>query len=56
MAEAGATVIPAAPGFYEKPKRVDELVDFIVQRVLDHLGVEVKLTKRWTGRVVRSRW
>jgi len=54
-AEAGATVIPAAPGFYQKPKRVDDLVDFIVQRVLDHLGVEAKLTKRWTGRVVRSR-
>jgi len=48
-------VIPAAPGFYQKPKRVDELVDFVVQRVLDHLGVEVKLTERWTGRVVRSR-
>ena len=54
-AEAGAMVIPAAPGFYQKPKRVDDLVDFIVQRVLDHLGVEAKLTRRWTGRVVRSR-
>jgi 4-hydroxy-3-polyprenylbenzoate decarboxylase len=48
-------VIPAAPGFYEKPKRVNDLVDFIVQRVLDRIGVEAKLTKRWTGPVVRSR-
>ncbi len=48
--EAGATVIPAAPGFYHRPKRIEELVDFIVQRVLDHLGVEVELVGRWTGK------
>ncbi|MEK7667762.1 MAG: UbiX family flavin prenyltransferase, partial [Gemmatimonadota bacterium] len=52
-AEAGATVIPAAPGFYHRPKRVDDLVDFVVQRVLDHLGVDVKLARRWTGRAQR---
>jgi 4-hydroxy-3-polyprenylbenzoate decarboxylase len=45
--EAGAIVLPAAPGFYHKPAKVSDLVDFVVQRVLDHLGVDVPLVKRW---------
>jgi len=49
VTEAGATVIPAAPGFYHRPTRIEELVDFIVQRVLDHLGAEVELVGRWSG-------
>lgn len=48
-AEAGATVLPAAPGFYQRPKEVSELVDFVVQRVLDHLKLEIQLMKRWEG-------
>ncbi|WP_309672212.1 flavin prenyltransferase UbiX [Gemmatimonas sp.] len=47
VTRAGATVIPAAPGFYHKPARIDDLVDFIVARVLDHLDVEHTLGKRW---------
>lgn len=47
--EAGATVLPAAPGFYHHPTKVMELVDFVVQRVLDHLGVDVEIGKRWSG-------
>ena len=47
VAEAGAMVLPAAPGFYHKPSQVRDLVDFVVQRVLDHIGVEVALIKRW---------
>jgi len=47
--EAGATVLPAAPGFYHKPKEVRDLVDFVVQRVLDHLELEIALAKRWGG-------
>ncbi len=47
VTEAGATVIPAAPGFYHRPTKIEQLVDFIVQRVLDHMGVEVTLTPRW---------
>jgi 4-hydroxy-3-polyprenylbenzoate decarboxylase len=47
--EAGAVVLPAAPGFYHKPGKVQDLVDFVVQRVLDHLGVEIELVKRWQG-------
>jgi 4-hydroxy-3-polyprenylbenzoate decarboxylase len=49
VTEAGATVIPAAPGFYHRPTRVDELVDFIVQRVLDQVGLEIEMARRWNG-------
>jgi 4-hydroxy-3-polyprenylbenzoate decarboxylase len=49
VTEAGATVIPAAPGFYHKPTTVQELVDFVVQRVLDQMGVEVSIAPRWKG-------
>jgi 4-hydroxy-3-polyprenylbenzoate decarboxylase len=49
LSARGALVIPAAPGFYHRPTTVAELVDFIVQRVCDHLGVEVELAPRWGG-------
>ncbi len=45
----GVTVIPASPGFYNLPQSMDDLIDFIVARILDHLGRENDLTKRWTG-------
>ena len=51
VTRAGATVIPAAPGFYHKPASIDDLVDFIVARILDHLDVEHTLGKRWGGEV-----
>ena len=44
---AGATVMPAAPGFYHRPTQIAELVDFIVARALDHLGVPNTLAPRW---------
>jgi 4-hydroxy-3-polyprenylbenzoate decarboxylase len=47
LARAGAVVMPASPGFYHRPERIDDLVDFIVARVLDHLGVEHSLARRW---------
>lgn len=50
VTEAGAIVLPAAPGFYHKPQTVSDLVDFVVQRVLDHLGLEISLVKRWEGK------
>jgi 4-hydroxy-3-polyprenylbenzoate decarboxylase len=50
VTEAGATVIPAAPGFYQRPSEVSQLVDFIVQRVLDHMKLDVQLISRWEGR------
>lgn len=44
---AGAVVLFAAPGFYHQPESVDDLVDFVVARCLDHLGVEHALSRRW---------
>jgi 4-hydroxy-3-polyprenylbenzoate decarboxylase len=49
LSRAGAVVLPAAPGFYHKPATIDDMVDFIVARVMDQLGVEHKLGKRWDG-------
>jgi flavin prenyltransferase len=43
----GVLVLPAMPGFYHRPQSPGEMVDFVVQRVCDHLGVEVELTPRW---------
>src|SRR5271163_128364 len=45
--EAGAEVIPAIPSFYHRPETVLDVVDTVVARVLDHLGVKHALTKRW---------
>ena len=47
VARAGATVLPASPGFYHGCESVDQLVDFIVARILDHLDVPHRLTERW---------
>jgi 4-hydroxy-3-polyprenylbenzoate decarboxylase len=47
--EAGAVVVPAAPGFYHRPTRVEQLVDFVVQRVIDQLALEIEIAPRWTG-------
>ena len=49
VTRAGALVMPAAPGFYQSPKSIGDLVDFIVARVLDHLGVPHRLGSRWGG-------
>jgi 4-hydroxy-3-polyprenylbenzoate decarboxylase len=47
VTRAGAVVMPASPGFYHRPGGVDDLVNFIVARVLDHLGVPHRLVARW---------
>jgi 4-hydroxy-3-polyprenylbenzoate decarboxylase len=47
LAEAGAIVLPAMPAFYTLPKTIDDMVDFVVGRVCDHLGVEHGLLRRW---------
>jgi 4-hydroxy-3-polyprenylbenzoate decarboxylase len=49
LTRAGAVVMPASPGFYYRPQKISDLVDFVVARMLDHLGVEQKLVKRWAG-------
>jgi 4-hydroxy-3-polyprenylbenzoate decarboxylase len=47
LARMGATVMPPNPGFYNHPKSVNDLVDFVVARVLDHLDIDHRLTPRW---------
>ena len=47
LTRAGAVVLPASPGFYHRPRGIDDLVNFVVARVLDHLGVEHSLVPRW---------
>ena len=47
LARMGAVIMPANPGFYFKPAAIEELVDFMVARVLDHLDIEHKLLPRW---------
>lgn len=47
VAEAGAVVLPAMPGFYTRPQSVADMVDFVVGRVCDQLGVEHRLFERW---------
>jgi 4-hydroxy-3-polyprenylbenzoate decarboxylase len=47
LARMGAIIMPASPGFYHKPQDVSDLVDFVVARVLDHLGLEHQLLPDW---------
>ena len=47
LTRAGAVVLPASPGFYHRPAEIAELVDFVVARVLDHLGVTHSIGRRW---------
>jgi flavin prenyltransferase len=47
LARAGAVIMPANPGFYFRPNSVDDLVDFMVARILDHLGIEHMVGQRW---------
>ncbi len=47
LTRAGAVILPAAPGFYHRPRSIDDLVDFVVARILDHLGVEHSVGRRW---------
>jgi 4-hydroxy-3-polyprenylbenzoate decarboxylase len=45
--EAGAVMLPAMPGFYHGAKTINDLVDFVVSRICDQLGVEQSLIQRW---------
>ncbi len=47
LVRMGAVIMPANPGFYFRPQSIDEVIDFIVARVLDHLGLEHQLQPRW---------
>jgi flavin prenyltransferase len=49
LTDAGGIVLPAAPGFYHRPADIAALVDFVVQRILDLVGVDLALAPRWGG-------
>ncbi len=47
LSRMGAVVMPASPGFYQQPKTVNDLVDFVVARILDQLGIDQKIFPKW---------
>lgn len=47
LSQIGATILPACPGYYHKPQSIDDIIDFVVSRVLDHLNIDHQLQKRW---------
>ena len=49
LASQGVLVVPAMPAYYHKPEKIDDLVDFVVGKTLDQLGIEHELFKRWTN-------
>ena len=54
LARAGATILPAMPGFYHRPTSVQQLVDFVVARILDRLGRDQRLVPPWKGAPERA--
>lgn len=49
LSQHGVVILPANPGYYHSPKSIDDLVDFVVARILDQLEIENNLAVRWTG-------
>jgi 4-hydroxy-3-polyprenylbenzoate decarboxylase len=47
LTQAGAIILPASPGFYHRPSTIDDLVDFVVGRILSHVAVEHRIGPRW---------
>lgn len=47
LSQMGVVMMPAAPGFYHQPQSIADLIDFVVARILDHLGVDQQLMARW---------
>ncbi|OUS27253.1 aromatic acid decarboxylase [Thalassotalea sp. 42_200_T64] len=47
LSQMGVTIMPAAPGFYHKPESINDLIDFMVGRMLDHIGIEQTIMPRW---------
>jgi flavin prenyltransferase len=53
LADAGAIILPAMPGFYHQPQTIEDLADSVISRVLDHLGIDNSLSRRWGKSDVR---
>lgn len=47
LAQMGAVIMPASPGFYHQPKSIEDLIDFVVARIMDHLGLDQELVAKW---------
>ncbi|MFH0966722.1 MAG: UbiX family flavin prenyltransferase [Methanobacteriota archaeon] len=47
--DAGATIMTASPPFYHRPATIEELVDAVIARIIDHLGLKLNITSRWSG-------
>lgn len=47
LSQNGVTIMPAAPGFYHNPKSIEDLIDFMVGRILDHLSIDQNIMPRW---------
>jgi len=47
LAQYGATIMPASPGFYHQPQTIADIIDFVVARILDHLDIKHNLVERW---------
>ena len=54
LSQWGVVILPASPGFYNQPESIEDLVDFVVARILDQLEIQHNLGKRWTGDEVGS--
>ena len=54
LVRAGAVILPPVPGFYHHPRRIEDLIDFIVARILDQLRVHHSLMSRWGAEEVES--
>ncbi|REJ79110.1 MAG: UbiX family flavin prenyltransferase [Acidobacteria bacterium] len=52
LSRAGATIVPAAPGFYHRPDSIDELVEHLCFRILDQFGIDHSKHTQWTGKEV----
>jgi len=54
LSEWGVVILPASPGFYNQPESIEDLVDFVVARILDQLNINHSLGRRWTGEEIGS--
>ena len=54
LSRMGVTILPPMPAFYNKPQTIDDIVDHIVARVLDQVGIDAEFTKRWDGEMDRG--